>query len=194
MNKYLPVFIILGNFIPNFSLAAAKDVGFFDLNNTNTVVLIAFLLFVGLLVYLKVPSLIASALDNRVELVNSQIQKAVAVKEESVELLAEVKRQETKANEIVAKIISDARATSKHDLDQIEVQLSGMVSRKLKATEDQIRMAEESTVNKISHRSTEIAVKVASSYLINEMDASNHEELIGSAIASLANDIKNIRL
>tara|TARA_B100000575_G_C23064482_1_gene612872 strand:- start:215 stop:799 length:585 start_codon:yes stop_codon:yes gene_type:complete len=194
MNKYLPVFIILGNFIPNFSLAAAKDVGFFDLNNTNTVVLISFLLFVGLLVYLKVPSLIASALDNRVELVNSQIQKAVAVKEESVELLAEVKRQETKANEIVAKIISDAKATSKHDLDQIEVQLSGMVSRKLKATEDQIRMAEESTVNKISHRSTEIAVKVASSYLINEMSASNHEELITSAIGSLANDIKNIRL
>ena len=194
MNKYLPVFIILGNFIPNFSLAAAKDVGFFDLNNTNRVVLISFLLFIGLLVYLKVPSLIASALDSRVELVNSQIQKAVSVKEEIVELLAEVKRQETKANEIVAKIISDARATSKHDLDQIEVQLSGMVSRKLIATEDQIRMAEESTVNRISHRSTEIAIKVASSYLINEMDASNHEELIGSAIASLANDIKNIRL
>ena len=55
-------------------------------------------------------------------------------------------------------------------------------------------MAEESTVNKISHRSTEIAVKVASSYLINEMDASNHEDLIASAIGSLVNDIKNIRL
>ena len=34
MNKYLPVFIVFGNFIPNFSLAAAKDVGFFDLRQT----------------------------------------------------------------------------------------------------------------------------------------------------------------
>ena len=66
----LSVFLILSQGL----YAAPKDVGFFDLNNTNTVVLIAFTLFIGLLIYLRVPQLVAGALDTRIEVVDSQIQ------------------------------------------------------------------------------------------------------------------------
>ncbi len=188
---FLPIIILLVS-IPNLLSAASKDVSFFDLNNTNTVVLIAFSLFIGLLLYLKVPGRIAKVLDARVDIVNNQIEKAIAVKDESVELLAAIKRQEMKANENAKKIVFDARAASKHDLDQIEVHLSRMVSRKLKAAEDQIRMAESAAVKKISHSSTEIAVKVAGRYLSGDLSRSSHDDLVVSAIKSLSKDLKNI--
>ena len=188
----IPLVFLLYLGVPNSISAASKDVGFFDLNNTNTVVLIAFVLFVLLLIYLKVPKLIGGALDSRVDIVNKQIDRAIAVKEESVELLAAIKRKETKAIENSEKIVSDARAASKHDLEQIETYISGMVSRKLKAAEDQITMAENATVKKISHMSSEIAVEVTSGYLVGDLSKANHNELIDSAISSLSKDLKGI--
>mgnify|MGYP001429581821 CR=1 FL=1 len=174
--------------------AASKDVGFFDLNNTNTVVLIAFTLFIALLIYLRVPQLVAGALDTRIEVVDGQIQKAIAVKDESVELLAAIKRQQTKAREKAAKIISDARENSKHDLDQIEIQISNMISRKLSASEEQIKMVENAAVKKISHKSAEIAVKVAEKYLSESISDKNQRELVDTSISSLATDIENLNI
>ena len=99
-----------------------------------------------------------------------------------------------KAIENAEKIVSDARAASKHDLEQIETYISGMVSRKLKAAEDQITMAESAAVKKISHMSSEIAVEVASGYLVEDLSKANHDELIDSAISSLSKDLKGIFL
>ena len=174
--------------------AAPKDVGFFDLNNTNTVVLIAFTLFIGLLIYLRVPQLVAGALDTRIEVVDSQIQKAIAVKDESIELLAAIKRQQAKAKEKAAKIVSDARENSKHDLDQIEIQLSNMISRKLSASEDQIKMVENAAVKKISHKSAEIAVKVAEEYLTEDISSRNQVELIDNSISLLSKQVEKLNI
>ena len=99
IKNFIPLVFFLYLGVPNSISAASKDVGFFDLNNTNTVVLIAFVLFVLLLIYLKVPKIIGGALDGRVDIVNKQIERAIAVKDESVELLAAIKRKETKAIE-----------------------------------------------------------------------------------------------
>ena len=192
IKNFIPLVVFLYLGVPNSISAASKDVGFFDLNNTNTVVLIAFVLFVLLLIYLKVPKIIGGALDGRVDIVNKQIERAIAVKDESVELLAAIKRKETKAIENAEKIVSDARAASKHDLEQIEAYISGMVSRKLKAAEDQITMAENAAVKKISQMSSEIAVEVASGYLVGDLSKANHDELIDSAISSLSKDLKGI--
>ena len=192
IKNFIPLVLFLYLCVPNSINAASKDVGFFDLNNTNTVVLIAFILFVLLLIYLKVPKIIGEALDSRVDIVNKQIEKAIAVKEESVELLSAIKRKETKAIENAEKIVADARAASKHDLEQIETYISGMVSRKLKTAEDRIAMAENAAVKKISHMSSEIAVKVASSYLVGDLSKANHDELIDASISSLSKDLKGI--
>ena len=194
IKNFIPLVFFLYLGLPNSISAASKDVGFFDLNNTNTVVLIAFVLFVLLLIYLKVPKIIGGALDGRVDIVNKQIDRAIAVKEESVELLAAIKKKETKAIENAEKIVSDARAASKHDLEQIETYISGMVSRKLKAAEDQITMAENAAVKKISQMSSEIAVEVASGYLVGNLSKANHDELIDFAISSLSKDLKGISL
>ena len=67
-----------------------------------------------------------------------------------------------------------------------------MVSRKLKTAEDRIAMAENAAVKKISHMSSEIAVKVASSYLVGDLSKANHDELIDASISSLSKDLKGI--
>ena len=55
---------------------AAGDKGFFTLANTDFVVSIAFLIFIGILLYYKVPSLVAGMLDKRAEGIKSELPDA----------------------------------------------------------------------------------------------------------------------
>ncbi|MBN8194877.1 hypothetical protein JI667_22525, partial [Bacillus sp. NTK074B] len=58
------------------SPALAATGPFFSLRNTNFVVLLAFLLFVGVLFYFKVPSLIAGLLDKRAATIRAELAEA----------------------------------------------------------------------------------------------------------------------
>ena len=45
--------------------AAGKDVPFFSLKNTDFIVLISFIIFLGILAYFKIPDLLTGMLDKR---------------------------------------------------------------------------------------------------------------------------------
>ena len=61
---------------------AAGDV-FFSLRNTDFIVLLAFILFLGVLFYFKVPSVIAGMLDKRADGIKSELDEARALREEA---------------------------------------------------------------------------------------------------------------
>lgn len=65
------------------SPALAASGPFLSLKNTNFVVLISFLLFVGLIVALKVPGKIGEMLDKRAEGIKSDLDEARALREEA---------------------------------------------------------------------------------------------------------------
>ena len=62
---------------------AAGSKKMFSLNNTDFVVLISFLIFVGILIYFKVPSIVAAFLDKRSNDIHSEIEKAGKILEEA---------------------------------------------------------------------------------------------------------------
>ena len=65
--------IISSQILFSKQLFAAGDAPLLSLNNTDFVVLIAFLAFVGLLIYLKVPGIISSLLDQRANSIREEI-------------------------------------------------------------------------------------------------------------------------
>ena len=67
---------------------AAKDKPFFSLANTDFVVLISFLLFVGVLVYFKVPGLLGGLLDKRADGIRADLNEAKSLREEAQTVLA----------------------------------------------------------------------------------------------------------
>ncbi len=66
---------------------------------------IALLIFIGVLVYVKVPGQIAKALDNRADKIRNELEEARRLRDEAKELLAEYQRRrkeaEAEANQIV---------------------------------------------------------------------------------------------
>ena len=65
------------------SPALAATGPFFSLRNTDFIVLLAFLLFLGILVYFKVPSLLVGMLDKRSEGIKTELEEARALREEA---------------------------------------------------------------------------------------------------------------
>ena len=68
MNKLIAIATLL-----MASPAFAASGPFFSLRNTNFVVLIAFLVFVGILVWKKVPKLMGRALDDRAQMIRGMV-------------------------------------------------------------------------------------------------------------------------
>jgi len=124
MNKYLPLLIAL----PAPALAAG-DKPFFSLANTDFIVLLAFLTFIAVLFYFKVPGLLGGLLDKRAEGIQAELDEAKALREEAQTLLASYERKQKDVAEQAERIVSDA----KRDAEAAAAALSAATATKLKS-------------------------------------------------------------
>jgi F-type H+-transporting ATPase subunit b len=63
--------------------AFAASGPFVSLKNTNFIVLLAFILFIGVLFYFNVPKLLGGMLDKRAETIRSELDEARKLREEA---------------------------------------------------------------------------------------------------------------
>ena len=109
---------ILPAFVLGATPAFAASGPFFSLGNTDFVVAVAFVLFIGVLIYFKVPGLIAGLLDKRAEGIQSELDEARALREEAQSILASYERKQkevaAQAEQIVANAKSEAQAAADH--------------------------------------------------------------------------------
>ena len=140
---------------------AASNAPMFSLANTDFVVAIAFALFIGVLIYFKVPKIIGDLLDKRAASIKNEIDEAHRLVEEAKSLLAKLER-EHKENIIKAKeIIEDAELSSRKILEDSKSEIKLAVSRKLKSAEKQIQANEKDVINAIKVDLIDEAFKLA---------------------------------
>ena len=91
------------------SPAFAATGPFFSLSNTDFVVTLGFLLFIGVLLYFKVPTLLMGMLDKRADGIRSELDEAKALREEAQALLASYERRQREVQEQADRIIQHAK-------------------------------------------------------------------------------------
>ena len=90
------------------SPALAATGPFFSLGNTDFVVLLGFILFIAVLVYFKVPGLLAGMLDKRAEGIRDELDEARSLREEAQALLASYERKSRDVQEQADRIVAHA--------------------------------------------------------------------------------------
>jgi F-type H+-transporting ATPase subunit b len=88
---------------------AAGDKPFLSLANTDFVVLIGFLVFLGIVVYFKVPGLVGGMLDKRADGIKAELDEAKALREEAQALLASYERKQKEVHEQADRIVAAAK-------------------------------------------------------------------------------------
>ena len=172
---------------------AAKDVPFLSLDNTNLVVLIAFLAFISILIYLKVPAKITDLLDNRRQSIKDEIDDATSLLEESKSLLADLER-EHKANMAKAEtILSDTETEAKRFLVESKKEIRMAIERKIMLAEEQIKASEELVIKSIKDKAIDKAFLIADSQLKKLPKSQLNKTILEDSLASLDQDFKKLK-
>lgn len=165
--------------------ALAAKGPFFSLNNTDFVVLLAFIVFIGILVYFKVPSLLAGMLDKRAEGIKAELDEARRLREEAQTLLASYERKQKEVQEQADRIVSAAKEEASAAAAKARLDLEKSVERRMAAAEDQINSAQAAAVKQVRDRAAAVAIAAAREVIAEQMTATEANKLIDDAIAQV---------
>lgn len=164
------------------SPAFAASGPFFSLSNSNFVVLIAFILFIGVLIYFNVPTLVGGMLDKRAEGIKSELDEARALREEAQTLLASYERKHKEVQEQADRIVALAKSEAASAAEQAKKDLEVSIQRRLQAAEDQIASAEASAVRDVRNKAITVAIAAAKDVVAKSMSAADNTALIEDSI------------
>jgi F-type H+-transporting ATPase subunit b len=167
------------------SPAFAASGPFFSLGNTDFVVLLGFIAFIGVLFYFKVPSMLGGMLDQRAVGIQSELDEARTLREEAQTLLASYERKQKEVQTQADRIVAAAKDEANAAAEQARADLAQSIERRLAAAEDQIASAEASAVKEVRDQSVTIAIAVARDVIEKQMTAANGSSLIDDAIAQV---------
>lgn len=168
------------------AMAAEEGGPFFSLSNPPFVVLIAFVLFVAILVYLKVPGLIGGMLDKRAGEIRKDLEEARLLREEAQMILASYERKQKEVQAQAERIVHSARDEAMAAAAQAKADLEQSISRRLAAAEEQIASAETAALRDVRDRAVSVAVAAAGDVLAKQMTAAKANALIEDSIGQVA--------
>lgn len=164
-------------------LAAEKP--FFSLKNTDIVVAISFLLFIGVLVYFKVPKILGDLLDKRADAIRSELNEAKSLREEAQTVLANFERQSREVEEQAKRIIAHAKEEAVTAAEQAKEDLRISMERRIASAEDQIASAQDKAVKEVRDEAIRVAVTAAEEIIAKQMSAARANALIEEAIGTV---------
>ncbi|SFS00086.1 F0F1 ATP synthase subunit B [Yoonia litorea] len=164
---------------------AAGDKPFFSLGNTDFVVSIAFLIFIGILLYFKVPTLVTGMLDKRAEGIKSELDEAKALREEAQALLASYERKQKEVQEQADRIVASAKEEASNAAAAAKDDIAKSITRRLAAAEEQIASAEANAVKEVRDQAIAVAVAAAKEVLAKQMDAKSAGAMIDASIETV---------
>jgi len=176
---------LIATFAASPVLAAPAGTPFFSLYNTDIVVAIGFVLFVGILVYFKVPQLINGLLDKRAETIRSELEEARKLREEAQELRASFERKKTEVKAQAERIVAKARVDAELAAKQARVDLEASITRRIRAAEDQIASAEAGALREVRNKAVAVAVTAAADLIARNMSPDEAGKLIDSSISTV---------
>ena len=165
--------------------AAAADKPFFSLANTDFVVLIGFLVFVGILLYFKAPSKIGALLDARAVAIKAELDEARALREDAQALLASFERKQHEVAEQANRIVAQAREEAERAAAEARDEIRRSVARRLTSAEEQIAAAQAAAIKDVRDRAVQVAVAAAGQVLAGQMTAEQGNRLIDDAIGTV---------
>lgn len=177
---------------PSFAASTMPVVSLFDgwtkYNgevNTDFVVFVAFVLFIAILVWKKVPGLVGRLLDDRAVEIQNQLDEARRLREEAQTLLASFERKQREAEEQAQQIVADAKAQAEKDAAAAKDALKNTIARRVAAAEDRITSAQNAAVAEVRNRAISVAMNAVAEVAQSAIKATDANKMIDQSIAQM---------
>ena len=145
-------------------------------------VFIAFLIFVSIAIYLKVPNMVTKLLDDQINKIKNDLDDARKLKEDANSLLAEYERKIESANKEAENIINQAQKNSEIYEESSNRKIEEFIARSEEQLIEKIQQAEKSAIYKINEEIVNKSIEVSEKVISKNMNDKNNKQLFESSI------------
>ncbi|HEX6960161.1 MAG TPA: F0F1 ATP synthase subunit B [Ferrovibrio sp.] len=147
--------------------------------------LVAFVVFCGIVLYLKVPGTLGRQLDERAARIKQQLDEAERLHREAQHLFAEYQRKQRNALKEAEEIIAAAESEAKLLAKQAQAELAESLQRRRRQAEDKIAQAEKLALQDVRNTAVEVAIAAAGQVLADSMQGAAAAAQIDRAIGDV---------
>ncbi len=148
-------------------------------------VLLAFVIFLGVLVRFGVPKMALSALDDRSARIKQALDEAQRLRSEAQAVLAEYQHKREEAEKEALAIIVSARVEAERLAGEAKGKVEEFVARRTKMAEAKIAQAEAQALADVRAAAADAAVAAAETILVQTTHGAAAESLIAKGISDL---------
>jgi len=143
---------------------------------------IALIIFIGAIIYLKVPGMLAKSLDARAAKISSELEEARKLREEAQQLLGQYQQKRKEAEKEAADIVAAAKREAEMLAAEAAKRTQDYVVRRTALAEQKIAQAEREAVAEVRGTAVDVAVEAARALLAAKVDAKAGSDLFKSAL------------
>ncbi len=146
---------------------------------------IGFVIFLGIVVYLKVPAMVGRSLDERADRIRDELEEARRLRDEAQQLLADYQRKRKEAEKEAGEIVAAAERESHALIEEAKQKTEEYVARRTRLAEEKIAQAEVEAINDVRASAVDIAVAAAGKLLADKVDAKASGDLFKRSIVEV---------
>jgi F-type H+-transporting ATPase subunit b len=147
--------------------------------------MIALFIFIGVVIYMKVPGMIAKALDERAAKIRNDLDDARRLREEAQQLLVEFQKKRKEAEKEAADMVAAAKRESDLIIEEAHKKTEEYVARRAALAEQKIGQAERDAVNEVRSIAVDVATEAARKLLAGKLDEKTSAELFSDSLTAV---------
>lgn len=141
---------------------------------------------IGIMLWKKVPGVIAGGLDNQIATIRKQLAEAKALREEADALRAEYAAKIANAEKDAAAMLDHARNEADAIVAKAEADSANMIARREKMAQDKIGAAERAAIDDLRAKAAETASAAARILIAQNHGAGQDKTLVDEAISGIS--------
>ncbi|SEP67247.1 F-type H+-transporting ATPase subunit b [Faunimonas pinastri] len=151
--------------------------------------LMGLVVFIGILVFMKIPGKMNKALDDRSAKIRDQLNEAQRLREEAQQLLAEYQRRREQAEIEARNLVEQAQREAAALAAEAQTKMAEYVERRTRAVEQRIAQAESQAIAEVRSRAVDLAAQAAASIVAEKAQGPVGTQLIDNSIAAVGTNL-----
>ena len=157
-------------------------------------VAVSFFIFLGVLIYLKVPQKINSSLNEKIKEIKNELDEAEKLKEDAKKLLNDYENKITNTQRDSHNIIETAKKESEKIIIENTEKFYQLMDNKKKAVEQKISQMKVNALKDIKNISVKITFEVVENLIKNSIDKSKLDNLYNKNLEQTKISLKKIKV
>ena len=145
-------------------------------------VTISFFIFLGILIYFKIPQKIKEALEQNILNIKNQIGEAEKLKEEAKNILTEHEKKISNSKNEVKEMINKANEDAEKNVIRTNENFHNFMENRKKNAEERIRQIRIQAEKDIKNASVKIALESVEKLIKNSLDKSKLDKIYSSSL------------